>query len=381
MADIARRVLIVGGGIGGLTAAVALAQAGIAVELVEIKSEWTVYGVGIIQPNNALRALGRIGLAAPCLAAGSAFSGWRLCDASGNLLVEVANSNATAPQYPPNNGISRPNLHKILCTGARQHDVRVRLGTTVARIDLHDDAVDVEFSDGSRGSYDLLIGADGVHSRVRSLLFGTTAALEPRFTGQSVWRHNFARPPEITWGMLYYGKNTKAGLVPMSADSMYLLLVTAEPGNPRLPQDELHVLMRERLQEYGGIVATLAEQITDPGCVVYKPMESLLVPSPWYRGRAVLIGDAAHATTPHLAQGASIAVEDAVVLAELLAGHSVHAALDAFMPRRFERCRLIVDTSFQLGRLEQLEWQGRTDPSADPAALMERAWKRMAEPF
>lgn len=374
-----RKVLVVGGGIGGLTASIALRQAGIDAEIVEIKQEWTVYGVGIIQPNNQLRALDQVGLAARCIELGGATPGWHLCDANGNLQAEIPQSNAGAPNLPPINGISRPSLHRILSEAAREHSVAVRLGLTVSWLQDIDGGVEVDFSDGTRGSYDLVIGADGVYSKVRELTFGS--GLKPRPTGQAVWRYNFPRPPEVTWGMMFYAHKSKAGLVPTSKETMYLLLVTPAVTG-RAPEERLHILLRERLEEYGGIIAELAKGVTDPRGVVYKPMESLLVPPPWHRGRVVLIGDAAHATTPHLAQGASIAIEDGVLLGQLLGQNKpVEQALSEFSVRRFERCRLVVESSLQLGKWESLEWAGTPDPNADPAALMAFAWNKMTEPI
>ncbi len=102
----------------------------------------------------------------------------------------------------------------------------------------------------------------------------------------------------------------------------YVWLVQSEPGNPRHPPERLAELFRARLRACTGIMGLMREQIRDPQQVVYRPLESLLLPQPWYRGRIVLIGDAAHATTPHLGQGSAQAVEDAVVLGELMRQNS-----------------------------------------------------------
>jgi 2-polyprenyl-6-methoxyphenol hydroxylase-like FAD-dependent oxidoreductase len=163
---------------------------------------------------------------------------------------------------------------------------------------------------------------------------------------------------------------------------MYLFLVTPEPGNPRMPADQLHILMRDRLREYQGIVGELREQIVDPAAVVYKPMEPLLLPAPWFKDRVVLIGDAAHSTTPHMAQGASMAIEDAVLLGQLLGqNRPIATVLEEFMQRRFERCKLVVESSGQIAKWETDEWSGHPDPKADPAALMARAGAVISQPY
>jgi 2-polyprenyl-6-methoxyphenol hydroxylase-like FAD-dependent oxidoreductase len=378
--SIVQKVLIIGGGIGGLTAAVALKRKGIDAEVIEQNPAWSVYGVGIIQPSNMLRALRTLDLGDACLEQGKGFFGWRFCDAQGNLLAQVPSENVAGPGYPPVNGITRPALHKILTDATLAQGTPVRLGVTATQFEETKEGVRVSFSDGTQDTYDLVIGADGAYSKTRSQLFGDD--LRPHYTGQGVWRYNLPRPRDMDWGSLQYGKKSKAGLVPLSETTMYLLLVTAEPGNPRMPADRLHLLLRERLQEYGGIVGGLRDQITDPAAVVYRPMEVLMVPSPWYRGRVVLIGDAAHSGTPHLAEGAAMAIEDSVVLAELLAEESnLKSALNRFVLRRLPRAQLVYETGLRIGEWEQAEWAGTPDPNADHGGLFSQAYAQLMGPI
>jgi 2-polyprenyl-6-methoxyphenol hydroxylase-like FAD-dependent oxidoreductase len=364
--------LVIGGGIGGLTAGVALRRAGIAVDLIEIQPELSVYGVGIIQPNNTLRALDRIGLARDCVALGGPFPGWKIFDATGRLLLDAPGVNTAAPDFPPVNGITRPLLHKVLTEAARAAGVAIRTGVCVSSLADDGATVAVRFSNGREARYDLVVGSDGVHSSTRSMLFGD--AHKPSFTGESAWRYNLRRPPRVEWGEVYYGARTKVGLVPMAPDRMYLFAVTAEPGNSRMPPENLAWLLRERISEYSGFVAELREQITEPSEVVYRPMESMLLPSPWWKGRVILIGDAVHATTPHLAQGAAMAIEDAVLLAELLArGDSLETVLAEFMSRRFGRVKFVIDSSLQIGEWEMEQWAGIHNPKARPGELLHEA--------
>src|SRR5579883_2679802 len=233
-----RKVLIVGGGVGGLTTAVALARRGIAAEVVEISPSWSVYGVGIIQPSNALRALAQIGLCQACVRAGAGFPGWQLFDARATKLGEVPNENVAGPGYPPVNGITRPALHEILKRTTLALHTPVRVGVTVSEWSEAKDHIQVRFSDQSTGIYDLIVASDGAHSKMRNLLFGSH--LNAELTGEAVWRYNLPRPPEMTWGSMHFGSASKAGLVPLSPTLMYLFLVTMEPGNPRMPDDRLH---------------------------------------------------------------------------------------------------------------------------------------------
>ena len=243
-----RKALVVGGGIGGLTAAVALRRAGIDVDVVEIKNDWSVYGVGIIQPNNTLRALDRVGLAKVCAERGAAFPGWRIFDEENRFLMDAPASNKAAPPFPAINGITRPILQQILVEAALAAGMRARLGTTVTAVQETESGVRVTCSDKTEADYDLLIAADGVHSVNRTRVFGNAAT--PKFTGQCVWRYNFARPADVEWGEIYFGSGTKVGLVPMSPTLMYMFLVTAEPGNPHRSPEELADLMRDRLGDY-----------------------------------------------------------------------------------------------------------------------------------
>jgi 2-polyprenyl-6-methoxyphenol hydroxylase-like FAD-dependent oxidoreductase len=374
------RVLIVGGGIGGLCAAIGLARAGIASDIVEIKRDWTVYGVGIIQPSNQLRALAELGLADACVERGAAFQGWEFCDDAGHVHAQVPNPRAASSKLPPINGIPRPILHDILTGEAKRRGVTVRLGLTVDDIENGQTHVSVRFSDDTTGRYDVLIGADGTYSKMRALMFPDCA--KPVFNGLSVWRYNFPRPPGMIWGSVHYGRRAKAGLVPMSPSLMYMFVVTAEPGNPKMPRERMHDVMRGRLSEFTGIIAELREQIIEPAGVVYRPMEPMLLPAPWHRGRVLLIGDAVHATTPQLAQGASIAIEDAVLLAQLLPqDRPLEDIFAEFMRRRFERCKFVVETSLQIGRWEVAAFEGRPDPTADYAGLMAEAGRVLAEPY
>ena len=366
------RALVVGGGIGGLAAAVAMRGAGIAVDLVELKPDWAVYGVGIIQPNNPLRALQRIGLGDACVGNGAPYPGWRIYDEAENLLIEAPASNDAAPHYPPYVGITRPKLQKILTDAALEAGTRARLNVTVQTVDERTSHLRVGFTDGTSGDYELLVAADGVHSEARTRLFGDSA--RPSFSGQSVWRYNLPRPPDMVWGEIHYGTGTKVGLVPLSATLMYMFLVTAEPGNPRMPPETVDDLMRDRLADYVGRVGALRDLITEAAAVVYKPMETLLLPSPWYQGRQIVIGDAAHATTPHLAQGAAMAIEDAVLLGELLGSHAVLSlALEEFMRRRFRRAQYVVDSSNQIAAWELEQWNGVLNPNARPGELLHEA--------
>jgi 2-polyprenyl-6-methoxyphenol hydroxylase-like FAD-dependent oxidoreductase len=280
------------------------------------------------------------------------------------------------PEYPSAIGAMRQALHEMLKSVLAEAHVPVRLGTTVSSIEQSDDGVDVQFTDGARGRYDLIVGADGAGSKMRELLFGQEA--RPQYTGQAVWRATVERPADVQGRCSYFGPRNKAGFNPVSQRQMYIYLVQNLPVFVRLADPELPGVMREQLADFGGVIGELRDSIVNPNEIVYRPVTSSLLPSPWYRGRAVLIGDAAHTTTPHMAAGAGIAVEDSIVLAQLLQSEpSLPSALETFMSRRFERCRLVVENSRMLGECEKVPDM----PGADPAGVLDRTLKTLAQPF
>jgi 2-polyprenyl-6-methoxyphenol hydroxylase-like FAD-dependent oxidoreductase len=369
------KVLVVGGGIAGLSVAIGLDDKGYDVEVVEKNASWSVYHVGIVVQANFLRALDAIGLGQNAAAAGYAYNGVRFVDMAGNYVEELPGKPA-ADGLPGNLGLTRPALHHVLQTRVAEMGIPVRTGVTFTDMKDTGEAVEVTFSDNTRGTYDLVIGADGNYSAVRKAIFPEAPA--PAYTGQGVWRYNLPRPADLNWGHVWLGKDGgKAGYIPLSADTMYVWAVFGEPGNPYFPPETLADQMRKRLEGYGGQMAVFRDQITDPAQVVYRPLEAIIMPDPWYRGRVMLIGDAAHSATPHLGQGAAMAVEDAVVLVdELDKGETLQGALAGTMQRRFDRARYIGLSSIQLGK-----WEMEGADAGDPVALHAQVRQRLAEPI
>ena len=339
------RILIIGGGIGGLTSAIALRARRFEVDVIERDPSWSVYGVGIIQQSNVVRAMAQLHLLEDYLEAGFGFDHVDIFAPDGRHLASVP-SPALTEGYPANVGIGRPALHKVLGDRAIDAGAHIRLGVTADRLDDDGTGVSVVFSDGSEGRYDIAIGADGLYSTTRSMIF--PEAPGPCFTGQSVWRYNFRRPADLVSLHSYEGA-VGIGLVPLSDAMMYMFVTTAEPGNPRYPHERLAESMRAKLVGAPPAIAAYASRITEDDEVVYKPLESLFLDGPWHKGRIGLVGDAVHASTPHLGQGAGMAIEDSIVLAEELAGaDTVEAAFERFRARRYERCKYIVDTSLAM---------------------------------
>jgi 2-polyprenyl-6-methoxyphenol hydroxylase-like FAD-dependent oxidoreductase len=375
-----KKVLIVGGGIGGLSTGIALRRAGIDAEIVELSKEYNVYGVGIIQQANALRALDALGVAEETMRRGSPYGKVKMCAPTGFQFGEAG----TPPMgnYPTHNGISRKILHDVLYEAALKNGVVIRMGVTVSDIENEGTRVSVKFTDNTEGDYQLVVGADGINSKVRSLVFGD---YEAKYIGSSVWRYPFKRPAELETGYMYFGKKTKVGLIPMTADMMYMFIVAAEgDDNPLIPQEDFVPIMKAHLAEYPvKMVADRIEEITDATKAVYSPLKTLMMSESWFKNRVVMIGDAAHATIPQLGSGAALAIEDAVVLGEeLQKDQSVEDALTNYMTRRFERCKMVIDASNTLAEWEQMEWKGIPLPEgANMGMLMGKTLAALAAPI
>jgi 2-polyprenyl-6-methoxyphenol hydroxylase-like FAD-dependent oxidoreductase len=363
-------ILVIGGGIGGLTAAIALGRDGHRVTVIERDQEWAVYGVGIIQQGNVLRAMDQLGLLDDYLSAAVGFDFVAVHAPDGTMVAKVP-SPRLVDGCPANVGIGRRALHKVLGDRAIAAGAEVRLGVTAESLEDDGDGVTVRFSDGRTGRFGIVIGADGVHSQTRAMLFPDAPRAE--FTGQSVWRYNLPRPADLDSLHVYNGP-VGAGLVPIGDALMYMYLTTPEPGNPRYPRTGLAATMRGKVP---APLAALAECITDDADVVYRPLETVLVEGPWHKGHVVLLGDAVHASTPHLGQGAGMAIEDAIVLAEEIGRHdALPAALAAWRERRFERCAYIVRSSLAicLGQLGK-------GPPVDNARATAEMFERVAQPI
>lgn len=368
----ARKVLVIGGGVAGLAVAIGLHQKGIAVEVVERDASWSVYHVGIIVQANFIRALDQLGCGKAAVAAGFPYRGARFMGMGGELIAELPGE-SEVDGLPADLGLTRPALHEVLTSKVRELGIPVRLGVSFESFEDTGSGVDVAFTDGTSGHYDLMIGCDGNYSAVRKVLWPEA---RPQFTGQGVWRYNVPRPAGLEWSDLYIGKpGGKAGYCPLTEDEMYIFAVFAEPGNPRFAPETLADEMRKRLEGFGGMLGEAARAITDPALVVYRPLEACIMPDPWYKGRVVLIGDAAHSATPHLGQGAAMAVEDAVVLADELADREIDQALRAFMERRFERAKLVGTSSIRLG-----EWEMHPETAGNPVELTQTIRRKLAEP-
>ncbi|AKH42884.1 2-polyprenyl-6-methoxyphenol hydroxylase-like FAD-dependent oxidoreductase [Altererythrobacter atlanticus] len=347
------KALIVGGGVGGMSAALAMARNNIDVELIDIDPHWRAYGAGISVTGLSLRAFDALGILPEVREQGFVGGGIRLRSPDGSIVME---SPAPAEDLAPidrSGGIMRPALHAIMQGHTRKAGIAVTLGVEPTGFAETEEGVKVSLSDESERMVDLVVAADGIHSRTRATLF--PEASPPKFTGQGCWRIVADRPASVDRPEIYVGGPVKLGLNPISEEKLYAFILEHVPDNPWYEEEDMLPHVARLLAPFGGDIAAIRENLGPDSMVNYRPLEWQLLPRPWHRGRVVVIGDAAHATTPHLASGAGAAVEDGLVLAEELARtDDLDAALTAFADRRFERARMIVENSVRIGEIEML---------------------------
>ena len=348
----ASRILIIGGGFSGMAAAIQLRRQGAEVDLVEIDPGWRSYGAGISLGGATLRAFRTLGILDAFLEHGSAADGVDICLPHGPKVASLPTPRIAGPDVPGGGAIMRPVLARILAEATRASGTKVRLGCTFTSIEQDAEGVEVAFTDGSRRRYDLVIGADGLYSKVREAVF--SQAPKPQYSGQAVWRAVLPRPAEIETCVMWMGPRIKPGVNPVSKTEMYLFVTEPRPTNEHVDPATFADHLRGLLADFPApALQAIRDQIGPDSQIVYRPLEGLLMPRPWFSGRVVLIGDTVHATTPHLASGACIGIEDALVLAEELArATAVDQALAAFENRRWERCRMVVQNSARLGEIE-----------------------------
>jgi 2-polyprenyl-6-methoxyphenol hydroxylase-like FAD-dependent oxidoreductase len=307
-----RRVLVVGGGVGGLTAATAFAQRGAEVVLIERRTAFDVPGVGLGQPANALRIYDALGVLEPILATGFVYDHMCIFDSNRELIVRHKFLLGD-DRVPAVCALSRLELHNILLAAAQRAGVEVRLGTMVQEMCDEGERVVVEFSHSRAESFDFIAGFDGIRSATRAYLVGTVFV--PRPSGYGAWRLQVPRPDYVQAMEFLQGIGSKAGVMPLSNDLMYLFHIRPESPDAVFAREDYPRLLRERLAQYGSYVAEVGASLDASSDIVYSPIEPMLLPWPWFRGRVVIGGDAAHVFPPHLTQGAAMAAEDGYVLA------------------------------------------------------------------
>ena len=368
--------VFIGGGIAGFAAAIALARAGVECDVVE-QSE-SQQGASLGFSGRAAMALVELGVYDEVRATGRAFgadsTATQFRDAAGNL-ISPGPRRPTWPGAVDNVAVYRPVFVEVMAEAAHHLGVNIRRGVTAETIENEEDGVMVTFTDGTTRRYDLLVGCDGIGSKTRAALF--PGAPEPAYSGQLSIRW-MAQGDPIEMEGWYVGPVGRLGFYYLPQGMVYVASVINIPDERRWSYQEVYALMKRLLDSYTApAVVELRRRLTPDSLLIGRPFEWLLVPDRWYHRRALLIGDAAHATTAHMGMGGGMALEDSAVLGQCIAAApTLQGALEAFMVRRLERVKLVVETSVKLSRLEQ-----EKAPESENVALLTKAFQALGQPY
>jgi len=329
------RVLIVGAGIGGLALVAGLQHFGIVPTVAEIEGSSLGRGLALMLTNNVGLALERIGLDRAVAGEGMVLDEIVQTDASGEVMAHHDFRPAN-DRYAPTVGITRDGLISALSSGSSP--IPVEYGTTVSALDWSRDSPNVTFSDGRRAQFDLVVGADGIHSAVREMIFPGVA---PIYRSFCAWRTVMERPDGDRVFTIGSMPGTLLGSFQVGPQLVYAFLLVHAAEIPSLSRAQHLDRFKELAASFHGPIPTLIQQQRDPNRVVFVPVHEVETPS-FHQGRVVLIGDAAHAFSPLLAQGAAMAIEDAVTLAELIGtNNDLDQAVRAFEAARRPRVDMI----------------------------------------
>jgi 2-polyprenyl-6-methoxyphenol hydroxylase-like FAD-dependent oxidoreductase len=329
------RILIVGAGIAGLALAASLERSGITPAVVEIGEVSLSRGLALMLTSNVVVALRRAGLDRAVVDRAVVLERIVHVDPSGAPVEAEHDLGPSNRRYGPNLGITRDGLMAALADAMQ---ARIRYATTITAVRGPAREPEVAFSDGTCARFDLVVGADGIGSAVRRLVF---PGIEPAYRSFCAWRTvmDGADPDPVF--RLSSTTGCFLGSFPAGPDLVYAFLLANYPQVPALSRDGHLARLKELAAAFHGNVSPLIEQQQDPARVVFVPVQEVQSPS-YHRGRVLLIGDAAHAFSPVLAQGAAMAIEDAVALAELLGqGGDIDHVLRTYEARRRPRVEMI----------------------------------------
>ncbi len=379
-----QHVLVLGAGIAGLSTALMLAKSGVGVTVLEARTDWDIVGAGLTLSGPSFRAIEALGILQDVLEQGHAHPGIKVHDPQGRYLktlISPAIHSHTGNALPGAGGILRSTLHHILLKHLNAWGAQVQMGLSclsLKQVTSHKQSnacVQVVLSDGRELDVDAVVVAEGLFSQTRQTLF--PASPPPTLTGQACWRLVIDRPHQVDHRFFYLGGSVKVGLTPVSAQQMYLFLLEEIAQKPKRDASELPVILKNLLAEFSGELRDIADGLHPTSHIVYRPLEAHLLKAPWHIGCIALVGDAAHATTPQLASGAAMAMEDGIVLAqEFVGAKTVHEAFERYFLRRYERCKMVVENSLKIGQLEVARAS-----AVEQASVVETSLRHLAQPY
>lgn len=339
------RILIVGGGIGGLAFANALEQQGLSYDLYEQKEVWKHVGAGIALPANATWTLQQLGFDHELNTKTQLIKAMSFKTDQDELLIreDITEIHNAGAQF---RAIHRADLHKMLFEKLKNS--KIHMGLTINAIfqENGSEEVNVELSDGSHKTYDLVVGADGIHSSVRQHIFGHVPL---NYQQIATWRTVISTPEDLDHPIYMLGDDTVFLLYPINDNQTYIYAHHIEPERSQDIVENRITKLRALFSGYKGYVPKALDQIQNPDLVIPGWLDSVSEIK-WTSGNVVLIGDASHACSPMLQQGGAQAIEDAWILSEELKkglshGNAISLILTNFVKRREARVKMIVDES------------------------------------
>ena len=374
-----KSISIIGGGIGGLTLAIALQRKGFSVNVYEHAPQIKPLGAGLVLAANAVKALAEIGISDAVIGVGKVIEKIALKDQQGRVLNET-DSEKISQQYGvvSNFTIHRADLHQVLIGHLQKGTLH--LGKGCVDFKQNNSKVTLYFSDGTFVDSDCAIACDGIHSIFRKKLLPHSL---PRYAGYTCWRAVIDNlPGDFNWSETSetWGPGSRFGIAPLANNRVYWFACLNAPENDQAMRA---FNTQDLLTHFGNFHSPIPEIMsrTNDDQLIWSDIVDLKPIRQFAFNNIVLLGDAAHATTPNLGQGACMAIEDAATLTNCLVNHgTIKDAFQQFERKRIKRTTRIVNGSWSLGKIAQLQnpWLGKIRNAAlrlTPSRMAKRQLK------
>jgi 2-polyprenyl-6-methoxyphenol hydroxylase-like FAD-dependent oxidoreductase len=346
------KIGIIGAGIAGLTTAIALNKKGFKAVVFEAAPEIKAVGAGLGLAANAIKAFEKIGIADEVIKEGKCLSAFNIFDQEGKLITSADSTEISKKYGLDNFTIHRGNLHKVLLKNFDPK--RIFTSKRSVKLELKETSVAVHFEDNTQESFDYLIIADGIHSPLRKSLI---PGAKIRYSGYTCWRAVIDNPGlDLDAASETWGEDGRFGIVPLANNKIYWFACKNAPEKSLEMKGFKIKDIQKVFENFHSPIPEILSNTTDDQ-LLWNDISDLKPISKYAFGRAVLIGDAGHATTPNMGQGACQAIEDAVVLAEEVAANpeNLEKAFLSFEKKRLKRTHWIVNNSNAIGKVAQLE--------------------------
>lgn len=339
-----KQVLIAGAGIGGCAAAISFAQNGWKVTVVEKLKTIFTEGAGILLYSNALKTLDQLNVLDQVLKTGASMKGDTVFLNSDSTEIGIVNYKTVDTKYPAYTGINRQLFLEILFNKAIDLNVEFKFNTSILSCSQTNDLVTVVCDTTTLTDYDLLVVANGTNSNIRKMLWPNS---ESTYTGFGLWHSMHNLHPSVNEKVTVVMPDKKFGIIPISDTQMYIWGSVAEPNKRWISREDQPAVMASEFASLTGYLKDVIDELDKNSYVHYTSVEEVTIDEAWHKGRIVLLGDAAHASLPFMAQGGAMAIQDALVLGNLCSNtDNIELALVEYKARR----KPVVDTVQQMCR-------------------------------